>query len=78
LFGYGILGLAIWQMQSGIKLWTEKYGLQNFLTPFWLWIYFLLVFALALKVWAFRRWSNGTTATVDEGHHVIEAADALQ
>jgi hypothetical protein len=78
LFGYGILGLAIWQMQSGIKLWREKYGPQNLLTPFWLWIYFLLVFALVLKVWAFRRWSKGTTATVDEGHNVIEVPDELQ
>jgi hypothetical protein len=77
-FGYGILGLAIWQMQSGIKLWNEYYGTRNFLTTFWLWIYFLFVLGLVLKVWAFRRWSKGITAPVQEDNFSLEVDRELQ
>jgi len=58
LLGFSILGLAIWQMQSGLKLWKEHYERENYLTIYWSWIGLLFISMFLLKVWAFRRWSK--------------------
>jgi|NOAtaT_6_FD_contig_121_436092_length_1436_multi_5_in_0_out_0_1 hypothetical protein len=56
--GVGTLALAIWQMQSGLKLWKENYGTKDYLVPYWIWILILLFCMLVLKIFAFRKWSK--------------------
>jgi hypothetical protein len=70
LLGFGILGLALWQMQSGLKLWKENYGTKDYLAIYWLWIYFLLVLLLLLKVWAFRKWSKNPETYSDVNRNI--------
>jgi len=33
--------VALWQMQSGHKLWKENYGTKDYLVPYWIWILIL-------------------------------------
>jgi len=58
LIGFATLALALWQMQSGIKLLKEKYGTKNYLVPYWIWIIVLFTCLLILKIFAFRKWSK--------------------
>jgi hypothetical protein len=75
--GFAILGLALWQMQSGLKLWKENYGTQDYLAAYWLWIYFLLVLFILLKVWAFRTWSKNPQRYRDVNRNIHRDDDEL-
>lgn len=56
IIGAGTLALALWQMQSGLKLMTSEYGAKSYLKPYWIWIVCLLIAVLILKIFAARRW----------------------
>jgi len=58
LIGFATLALALWQMQSGLKLWKEDYGTKDYLVPYWIWIILLFNCLLILKIFAFRKWSK--------------------
>lgn len=64
LLGFSILGLAIWQMHSGLTLWKEHYQRENYLTFYWTWIGLVFSSMLILKVWTCCR-SSKTTSTYE-------------
>jgi len=73
LIGYGTLGLALLQMQSGLKLWKSQFGTNDYLIAYWSWIVCFFIAVLFLKLFSYRRWTtkNKTKNTED----AISSAD---
>jgi hypothetical protein len=71
--GVGTLSLALWQMQSGIKLWKENYGTKGYLVPYWIWILILLCGMLVLKMFAFWKWSMNLSKDSGVVNHVDDS-----
>jgi len=57
VFGVGLIGLTLWQMQTGIVLMTEEYGVKSFLKAYWIWIISFAAVVLLFKIFAYRKWS---------------------
>jgi len=58
LIGFGTMGLALWQMQSGLKLLKDEFGTKDYLIAYWFWILCFFIAVLFLKLFSFRRWTK--------------------